>query len=396
MRLSMFTSIPILEDDFYRYLWDGAVTAHGINPYAYSPEQIRQATETHGSGEIPPELLKLAQVPGSTLKNINHAYVRSIYPPLTQAAFALAYRLTPWKMDGWRLVLLVIDLINLSLLLILLKQVNLSPLAAAIYWLNPLLVKEIFNSGHMDILIFPFLLGAFYFLLHRKYYPAIVLLAGAVGVKLWPLLLLPLFLRPVLPNFRKITGLLVLFSSLTVLLLFPMLYTGLDANSGLGAYSQRWELNDAAFRLLVFGWQPLLKLIGIHPGYSQIYARTTTAILLLGWTALMSNNSPGNRIEFFNRAQLIIAAIFLLSPTQFPWYAVWLLPILTFVPYRSLLLLTALLPLYYLWHYLQARGMVNMFHYGIVWIEFFPVWVLLALEIRRGKGNLISTQQKGV
>ena len=33
-RLILFSSEPILEDDYQRYLWDGAVTASGLNPYA--------------------------------------------------------------------------------------------------------------------------------------------------------------------------------------------------------------------------------------------------------------------------------------------------------------------------------------------------------------------------
>ena len=32
-RLVMFASTPALEDDHYRYLWDGGVLANGFNPY---------------------------------------------------------------------------------------------------------------------------------------------------------------------------------------------------------------------------------------------------------------------------------------------------------------------------------------------------------------------------
>ncbi len=31
----------MLEDDYQRYLWDGAVTAAGANPYAVSPQAAR-------------------------------------------------------------------------------------------------------------------------------------------------------------------------------------------------------------------------------------------------------------------------------------------------------------------------------------------------------------------
>ncbi|HEV8694165.1 MAG TPA: hypothetical protein VGQ93_08300, partial [Lysobacter sp.] len=37
MRLAMLPSAPILEDDFHRYLWDGAVVSRGMNPYAHAP-----------------------------------------------------------------------------------------------------------------------------------------------------------------------------------------------------------------------------------------------------------------------------------------------------------------------------------------------------------------------
>lgn len=39
MRLVWFATAPPLEDDFYRYLWDGAAVASGRSPYALSPAQ---------------------------------------------------------------------------------------------------------------------------------------------------------------------------------------------------------------------------------------------------------------------------------------------------------------------------------------------------------------------
>ena len=40
IRVAMLFSVPVLEDDFNRYLWDGAVSGNGINPYVYSPLQV--------------------------------------------------------------------------------------------------------------------------------------------------------------------------------------------------------------------------------------------------------------------------------------------------------------------------------------------------------------------
>jgi hypothetical protein len=37
MRIMHWGTAPILEDDYLRYLWDGAVTAAGLDPYAAAP-----------------------------------------------------------------------------------------------------------------------------------------------------------------------------------------------------------------------------------------------------------------------------------------------------------------------------------------------------------------------
>jgi len=90
LRVLMLFSAPILEDDYYRYLWDGAVTANGINPYEYSPEEVLGVTG------IPTELSELAEESGEIIHGINHPEVRTIYPPIAQAFFALSYWLDSW------------------------------------------------------------------------------------------------------------------------------------------------------------------------------------------------------------------------------------------------------------------------------------------------------------
>ena len=76
----------------------------------------------------------------------------------------------------------------------------------------------------------------------------------------------------------------------------------------------------------------------------------------------------------------IVAALFLLSPTQFPWYYLWLLPLLVLAPNRALLGLTLMLPMYYLRFYYDARGEGLFFHHTVVWLEHGPVLVLLAAQ----------------
>ena len=40
LRAMFIGSTPIYENDWNRYLWDGAVVAEGISPYTYSPQDV--------------------------------------------------------------------------------------------------------------------------------------------------------------------------------------------------------------------------------------------------------------------------------------------------------------------------------------------------------------------
>ena len=52
----------------------------------------------------------------------------------------LAHWLRPWSPAAWRIVLLLFDLATLAALLALLRAIGRSPLWAAAYWWNPLLI----------------------------------------------------------------------------------------------------------------------------------------------------------------------------------------------------------------------------------------------------------------
>ena len=210
LRVCMFGSTPILEDDHYRYLWDGGVLAKGFNPYQYAP----QAFIEEDYGQVPGTLRQLAEKEYPDIRHINYPSLRTIYPPLTQAAFASAHFISPWNLDAWRLLLLFVDGVTLYILFAVLQKLKLPREYSLIYWLNPLLIKEIYNSAHMDLLLFPFLLGTLLLALNHKYFWGSAILGLAVGVKLWPVILLPVILRPVIGDRKKLVPSLLVFSSL--------------------------------------------------------------------------------------------------------------------------------------------------------------------------------------
>lgn len=372
MRILMMFSTPILEDDYFRYLWDGAVTASGHNPYIHSP----RAAVDEGSS-VPTEIRQLAEESGDIIRRVNHPHIRTIYPPVAQGFFALSHTISPWSMTGWRMILLLMDALNLLLLFYLLRRLKLPSALVGVYWLNPLLVKEIFNSGHMDIIAIPFVLSAFLLLLRNKPMLSSGILALGIGVKLWPALLFPFWLKRIYPDYKKMTLVSAIFAVVSLAIFAPVFLSNINDTSGFITYSRSWENNDSLFMLFLGGWQLILPVFGIHPGHGQLAARITAIALLLLLIFLLTLRRGNGAADLLNRSLIVVAAAFLISPTQFPWYYVWLIPFLTFNPRLSLSVLTALLSLYYLRYYLEPRGMISLFSYGVVWIEFAPVWFLI-------------------
>ncbi len=391
LRIITIFSTPILEDDYFRYLWDGAVSSNMCSPYEYSPEEI-----LNGNSEkaIPFALKNLAKQSGEIIHRINHPQLKTIYPPIAQSAFVIAHWLQPWSILSWRMVLLFFDIIALVLILRILRALHLPNLTVLVYWWNPLLVKELFNSGHLDVVAFPFVLGSLLLNLRKNYLWSVVLLTLSIGVKLWPIVLIPLVLRPLTEDPKRLSLGIGIFVLILVALMIPYYTTGIDESSALLAFGQSWQNNDSIFKILVWGSQLILEMLGKHPGHGQLMARILDLTLITGLILYISSRCVKQPKELFEKSLLIIAAVFLLIPTQFPWYYTWMLPFLAVAPRRSLLLLTSLLPLYYIRYYLEPRGMVSYFNYAVVWIEFVPVWILLILEWHSERKAILPGQMR--
>ena len=379
VRVATLFSVPILEDDYFRYMWDGAVTANGINPYRYSPEQVLSGSTQNS------KLEGLAEKSGSIITNINHRHLSTIYPPVSQLFFAVSYKFAPFDFYFWRVFLLLFDLITFFLIVTILRDLKLSSLNVLIYWWNPLLVNVIFNSGHFEALIFPFMLVALILAQKRKAVSSMITLAISIGIKLWPVFLFPIlvksFCKKTVDIFKPVLVFLVLIPAIFSLLILVKF----DNLSGFIAYSSSWENNSSFFRLCLFLFEYILSLVKNAPDHSQIYARIFILMILVSWVFFQVVKYDLSKLDLFKRALFIVAALFLVSPTQFPWYYIWLLPLLAIVPKFSLILLTAQLSFYYLRFYLEPRGLIDVFNNVIVWVEFVPVWVLLIIESRKEK-----------
>lgn len=376
-RLALFASEPILEDDYHRYLWDGAVTVSGHNPYARSPLSAMESGPQATLGAVAAEA-------GDVLPRINHKSLTTIYPPIAQGAFALAHLIEPWSLTAWRSVLLIFDLGTLALLIALLNLTGRSPLWSALYWLNPVVLKEIFNSAHMEAIILPFVLLALLLASRRRPLLATAALSLAAGAKFWPALLLPLVVRQLWGERVRLAAAALIFLGLMALWLTPMLINGFNESTGLAAYVDRWQTNSAVFPTIVSVFSSLQDWIGLRSVDAGGLARALIAVILTAIAIALARPQLGGSDDLIERASLIVAALVLLSPAQLPWYTVWMAPFLVFHTHRAFLLLTALIPLYYLRFYFAAHESGEIFNSYAVWFIWGPVWAVALSDLLHG------------
>ncbi len=367
-RIILIPSQPVLEDDYYRYLWDGAVTAHGYNPYVYSPEAAMDFT----NGEGPEELHKLANESGKIVKNINHPHIRTIYPILSQIVFAAAYFISPWKFWAWKVLLLLFDIALLLVLFKTLKELKLPMLFVVFYWLNPIVIHEFYNAAHMDLLALLFVSLSLYLSIKNKTWFALITLAFAVGFKLWPVVLLPLLLRKFWQDKKLLLKFIGAFAGLVFVLFIPVLLSRLDDTLGFIKYAGNWINNAAIYTIFQWFTQETISFLHINVSCLSCINRWGIFIIYLVIGAIILRKTHQNKLQFFYKGLLLIAVLYLISPTQFPWYYTWLVPLLAVRPKASLLLYPLLLPLYQL-NYLSDY---------IIYIEHLPILILFLLELK--------------
>jgi len=370
MRLIYFASEPIREIDYYRYLWDAGAVQAGLNPFSVAPTEAIL-------GLADKDWQNLVAQSGGIAEQISYGHLSSIYPPVGQAAFWLAHQIDPWSLTGLRLVFLLAELAGVLLLILLLKEVGKSPAWVAIYWWNPLIAKELINSAHMDALLVPALVGATLMAVRSRPVWSAVALGVAAGTKIWPLVLAPILIWQGRWRVWMTAGIALVFISF--LMALPIILGRLDSQSGLVAYAGGWERNHALFGIVRSAIEWSADELGFYRVDPGRIARMTI-VLGLGISALVLGWWIKEKAAIPMAALIVAALLLLLSPTGYPWYYVWALPFLCIVPVRGLLLLGVVMPFYYLRFDMDQGQIAYIFDQWIVWLEFGPVFALLAYD----------------
>ncbi len=368
-RVLLMGSEPVLEDDYQRYMWDGGLVANGLNPYLYSPADVLE-------GRALSSYYQLADEAYPVVERINHAHLRTIYPVGAQALFGVAHKIAPFSLFGWRLLILLCELIGFALLLKLVWHFKRDEIWLAAYWWNPLVIKELINSAHMEAVLVPFILLGVYAGVNKRFFTASVAFTLAASIKIWPALLLPLVWRRMFSQPWGLVGAVSFAVLIGAAIIGPFIAYGLNESSGLVAYAMKWKTNSAFFptfeKAITWG----LAAIG-NTNWAPLIARGLVGCGLIFVLARLVFSAANGGLQYLSQIFIMSLLIFLFSPAQFPWYFIWVAPFCVFFPLWGLIVLVPLMALYYAGFALMSAGTFEDYRLPLAFVVWLPVWALL-------------------
>jgi alpha-1,6-mannosyltransferase len=363
LRLSILFFPPYLSDDIYRYIWDGRVQAAGVNPYRFVPADKQLAP-----------LRDRAIYPHINRRD----YAHTIYPPLAQATFLLITRASE-SVTWMKAVMVGLEGIATWLIIRVLIASGLPGQRVLIYGWHPLAIWEIAGSGHIEGAVVVLIALTLWFRRHGQ--PALTgaMLAGAALVKFFPVVLFPAF-------YRRWDWKMPLALAAVVLLAYaPYASAGLGALGFLPVYFREEGL--------LHGWGifPLsvaVRLLGVPESAGGTYLVLAAGVLLvIGLWMILRRTVRRQDSDIADAIILALTFTLLVSP-HYPWYFLWLLPLLCFRLYVPALYLSlASFVLYAL--LLHTSGPVLFRMNLLLYVPFALLAVICSLSRRQAERAFI-------
>ena len=365
----------IFEDDITRYLWDGYMVSHGLNPFIFSPEEVEEYEPAAtgwladvGDKSITPykQLYIKSQDMGFPFEKINYPHIPTIYPPLTQAVFALSSILAPLNQIWLKCILILFDLGSIIVIILLLHHLDIPKNYIILYGWHPLIIKEFANSGHHDsigIFFFSLMLLA---LFRENFIWSAFWFGLTVLVKLLPVVMIPILFK----KFRW-KGLAV-FSMVLIAGYLPLITARGENFQGLMIYLQFWTFNSLPFTFI----QRIGEEITGNLDFARSLARIISnglIVLVLGYYGIRTLMKPRVSIDLLVlHLTNLFLLVFLFLPVCDPWYICWLIPLGLLAGRTPVMVLSITVFLSYLYYDLgNFPSILLLLEFGLVYLVWF-------------------------
>ncbi len=333
-RFVFLPAVPNLSQDFYRFIWDGQLTAQVVNPYLFTPAMymsdpaLFDAEIVNASGLFS----GMGGLNGGNFSN---------YPPINQLFFALATLIGGKSILGnvimLRIFMILSDIGILYFGKKLLEALNIPAKQIFWYFLNPFIIIELTGNLHFEGMMLFFVVSSLYLLHKKKWLLAALLMALSISVKLIPLIFLPLFYHFFVDKGLFSKGFWTLkkfFWTIigTVILTFLPFYSSEFVSKftkTISLWFQDFEFNASIFYVIRWigfqtnGWDPIQTVGKILP------------IIVIAFVLLMAFFRKNSSTKDLITAMLFaISFYFLLATTVHPWYVATPLLLCLFTKYR--------------------------------------------------------------
>ena len=361
-RVILLPSFPFMSDDVYRFLWDAKLMSSGYSPYTMTPAEFQHIDLSYTD----------------LFSQLNSPNYYSVYPPLSQGIFYVSTQIGN-DVYGMTMVLkviyLTIEIVGMYFSVKLLKNLNLDPRLAALYYLNPLVIVEGIGNLHIEILVSTSLGMTLYYLYQHHYVRAGFAFAGGIAVKVVPLLIAPIL--AFLPwNKRKIKfiGVTALVSILTF---SPLLYAMeiSQFSQSLDLYFRKFEFNGSLYyvlRYIGYQWEGYNLIAFIGPGLSVLIVA-----LVAGLVYARRQMSGSFSKQVILPCFLAWVAYLLFSTTIHPWYIIPVLYLSIFTQFRFPVLWSFLIILTYINYSYQP-------YFENLWVVSLEYLLLISVMIYEG------------
>ena len=377
LRVLFLPTVPDLSVDPFRYLWDGWLTASGVNPYRYTPSD---PALVHLQGDL-------------LFREMNSRDFFSIYPPLSQWLFAPAGAL--YERLGWpgaflalKATMTTVETVGLLLLYRAMSRTGMKVRYLALYAWNPLAVLVVAGVGHSEAGLVLGLGILVLGLAAERITLTWVGLGLAVISKGIPILLAPLLMRH---HWRRHGGASTLQAVAVGLipaaaLSAPFLMEGLAGRAWASAdlYVSLFEFNAGLYALLA-------GMLGALPGVDpRTFLGPALRVGFLGAAAWIWIRHPTSQIRDVIRGALLLFGLYLVTATTVhPWYLLWGLCLVPLVrTYRGpwLWAAWAAMPTYFAYVGVSEGALAALFWGGVLLLVLREEWPSIRSPLLRLAG----------
>ncbi len=374
-------SVPVLSDDYYRFIWDGWLSVNGINPFLYTPSEVIAMPESIARGFT-----------YDWFSELNSPAYYSVYPSVSQYIYAISAYVGGGNAIGsilvLRCIILIAEIGTIILLPRLLYSLNISRKASFIYAFNPLVIIELTGNLHLEGVLLFFLVLSIYLLQKGEWVFSAIAMAIAISTKLIPLIFLPAIIPYI--GWRRSLKYFSVIVLLFLFLFYPFYTSRLTSHfmSSVELYFKNFEFNASIYYIV-------RELGYMITGFNQI-AIIAPVLGITGFLLILFISLRGKTIamkDFLKKLLLVATSYYLLATVVHPWYLSTLILLAVFLHGNRYVILWSCLV--YI-SYITYRDQSYTEEIWLTLLAYLPVYYFLIKDVFLQKGLIPRSTKKEV